>query len=103
MKKLLAAILTLALLISLIPMAMADEEPITLTYFYGAPGDQPYPDNKIYKKIEEEFGITFEMEFLAGDLDEKLGMMCQDPDDLPDLFDGHYPSDHLPVVAKVIL
>ena len=22
---------------------------------------------------------------------------------LPDLFDGHYPSDHLPVVAKVIL
>ena len=74
MRKLLSVLLALCLLGSLlVNFAVAeDQEPITLTYFYGAPGDQPYPDNKIYKKIEEEFGITFEMEFLAGDLDEKL-------------------------------
>ena len=61
MRKLLSVLLALCLLGSLlVPFAVAEEkpEPITLTYFYGAPGDQPYEDNKIYKKIEEEFGIT---------------------------------------------
>ena len=105
MRKLLSVLLTLCLLGSLlVPFAVAeDQEPITLTYFYGAPGDQPYPDNKIYKKIEEEFGITFEMEFLAGDLDEKLGMMCQDPDDLPDLFDGGNSADKILISSGVLI
>lgn len=91
MRKLLSVLLTLVLLGSLlIPFASAEEalEPITLTVFRGDPGDQPYEDNKIYKKIEEEFGITFEFEFLAGDLNETLGLKLQDLDDLPDLFDG---------------
>ena len=88
MKKLLSILLMLALVIALVPAAIAEEEPITLTVFRGDPGDQPYDDNKIYKAIEDEFGIKFEFEFLAGDLDEKLGLMTQDLDDLPDLFDG---------------
>ena len=71
MKKLLAATLALAMAASVIPAlpAVAEEalEPITLTVFRGDPGDQPAEDNKIYKKIEEEFGVTFEFEFLAGD------------------------------------
>ena len=90
MRKLLSVLLTLCLLGSLlVPFAVAEaQEPITLTVFRGDPGDQPYEDNKIYKKIEEEFGIKFEFEFLAGDLNETLGLKLQDLEDLPDLFDG---------------
>ncbi len=66
--------------------------PITLTVFRGDPGDQPTADNKIYKKIEDEFGIKFEFEFLAGDLDETLGLKLQDSN-LPDLFDGGNSAD----------
>jgi len=96
MKKLLSVLLMLALLGTLvIPFAVAeDQEPITLTYFYGGPGDQPNPDNKIYKMIEDEFGIKFEFEFLAGDLDETLGLKLQD-DVYPDLFDGGNSAETL--------
>ena len=98
MKKILAA--TLALAMTAAPLlcvpAYADEapEPITLTVFRGDPGDQPAEDNRAYKKIEEEFGIKFEFEFLAGDLDEKLGMMIAG-EDYPDLFDGGNSADLL--------
>ena len=98
MKKILAA--TLALVIAASPAVPVlaeggeDLEPITLTVFRGDPGDQPADDNKIYKKIEEEFGVTFEFEFLAGDLDEKLGMMIAG-EDYPDLFDGGNSADLL--------
>ena len=97
MRKLLAVLLTLALLGTLmVSFAAAEElEPITLTVFRGDPGDQPYEDNKIYKKIEEEFGVKFEFEFLAGDLDETLGLKLQDLDDLPDLFDGGNSAETL--------
>ncbi|MBR3502664.1 MAG: extracellular solute-binding protein [Clostridia bacterium] len=97
MRKLLSILLVLAMMLALVPAALADGdlEPITLTVFRGDPGDQPYPDNKIYKKIEEEFGVTFEFEFLAGDLDEKLTLMTQDLDDLPDLFDGGNSAEKL--------
>ncbi len=94
MKRMLALILAAILVLSMIPAAMAEEklEPITLTVFRGDPGDQPTADNKIYKKIEEEFGVTFNFEFLAGDLDEKLGMMIAG-EDYPDLFDGGNSAD----------
>ena len=98
MKKLLAATASLAMLAtSLLPTvaALAEEgelEPITLTVFRGDPGDQPADDNKIYKLIEEKFGVSFEFEFLAGDLDEKLGMMIAG-EDYPDLFDGGNSAD----------
>ena len=89
MKKLLAALLTMALIISVLPAALADEAPelITLTVFRGDPGDQPTEDNKIYKLIEEKLGIKFEIEFLAGDLAQTLGLKLAD-DVFPDLFDG---------------
>ncbi len=94
MRKLLSVLLMLCLLGSLlVPFAVAEgEEPITLTVFRGDPGDQPADDNKIYKKIEEEFGIKFEFEFLAGDLDETLGLKIQGQD-FPDLFDGGNSAD----------
>jgi len=94
MKKFLAILMTLALLVSLLPAALAEgaQEPVTLTVFIGDPGDQPTEDNKIYKLIEEEFGIKFEFEFLAGDLDEKLGLMLAN-EDYPDLFCGSNSND----------
>ena len=90
MKKILATLLALAMILALVPAVMAEgaEEPITVTMFCGAPFDQPMDNNKIYKKIEEEFGLKFEFEFLGGDLNEKLNLMCADEDTLPDFFDG---------------
>lgn len=88
MRRILSAILALAMLLSLCSFAAAEgQEPITVTVFRGDPGDQPADDNKIYKMIEEEFGIKFEIEFLAGDLDETLGTKISG-EDYPDLFDG---------------
>ncbi|MBR6030258.1 MAG: extracellular solute-binding protein [Clostridia bacterium] len=97
MKKLVASMLVLAMLVSMVSLlpiaASADAlEPITLTVFRGDPGDQPTDDNKIYKLIEEKFGVKFQFEYLAGDLDEKLGMMIAG-EDYPDLFDGGNSAD----------
>ena len=90
MRKILATLLALAMILALVPAVMAEgaEEPITVTMFVGNPYDQPLEDNKIYKKIEEEFGIKFEFEFLGGDLNEKINLLCSDEEALPDLLDG---------------
>ncbi|MBR0229038.1 MAG: extracellular solute-binding protein [Clostridia bacterium] len=88
MKKFLAALLAIAMLLSMIPAVLAEgQETITLTVFRGDPGDQPTEDNKIYKLIEEKLGLKFEFEFLAGDLAETLNLKIAD-DVYPDLFDG---------------
>lgn len=50
-------------------------EPITLSMFIGEPGQQAAADNKIYKMIKEKTGVTLNMEFLVGDLQQKLGVM----------------------------
>ena len=95
MRKILAALLALAMVLAIVPAVMAESEalePITLTVFRGDPGDQPTDDNKIYKKIEEKFGVTFKFEFLAGDLDETLGLKISGQD-YPDLFDGGNSAD----------
>ena len=43
------------------------------------------------------------MEFLAGDLDEKLGLMCEDLDDLPDLFDGGNSADKILIPSGALI
>ncbi len=96
MRKILAALLALAMILTIVPAVMAEgQEVITVTVFKGDPGDQPTEDNKIYKKIEEELGIKFEFEFLAGNLDETLGIKMSDRDNLPDLFDGSNSAEML--------
>jgi len=96
MKKILAALLALAMVLAIVPAVMAEgQDVITVTVFKGDPGDQPTEDNKIYKKIEEELGIKFEFEFLAGNLDETLGIKISDRDNLPDLFDGSNSAEML--------
>ena len=94
MRKIIAGILAMVMLLSLCSFAVAEQEPITVTVFRGDPGDQPTEDNRIYKKIEEEFGIKFEIEFLAGDLDETLGTKIAG-EDYPDLFDGGNSAEKL--------
>ncbi len=93
MRKLLAGILSLVMILSMCSFAAADEV-LTVTMFVGNPLDQPTNDNKIYKLIEDELGIKFEFEFLAGDLDETLGTKLIG-EDYPDLFDGGNSAEKL--------
>ncbi|WP_438347471.1 ABC transporter substrate-binding protein [Paenibacillus sp. FA6] len=51
------------------------QDPIKISVYNGAPGQVATGSNKIYKKIQEELGATFEMEFLVGDGEQKLGVM----------------------------
>ncbi len=95
MRKVLATLLALAMVLALIPAVMAEGEalePVTLTVFIGDPGDPPAEDNKIYDLIEKEFGVTFEFEYLAGNLDETLGVKIAGKD-YPDLFCGGNSAD----------
>ena len=94
MKRFLSILLTLALLGSLVAVALADDasDVITLTVFRGDPGDQPTEDNKIYKLIEEKFGIKFNFTYLTGDLDQTLSTRLASGS-YPDLFDGGNSAD----------
>jgi putative aldouronate transport system substrate-binding protein len=97
MRKIVALLLTLVILASLtaVPVfASAADEPMTVTVFCGDPRDQPTSDNKIFKMIEEEFGLKFEFEFLAGDLDETLGVKIAGQD-YADLMDGGNSAEKL--------
>jgi putative aldouronate transport system substrate-binding protein len=55
---------------------VSPKNPITISVFIG---DSTIPtataDNKMYKKIKDELGITFNIETLAGDINQKLGVM----------------------------
>ncbi|MEG0741745.1 MAG: sugar ABC transporter substrate-binding protein [Clostridia bacterium] len=84
---LLLALMMLAPLFAIPALAETAEEPITVTVFVGEARDQPNGDNKMFKKIEEAFGLKFEFEFLAGDLNETLGVKIAGQD-YADLMDG---------------
>lgn len=45
---------------------------------------QPPADNRDYKWLEEEFGVTFTWDILNGDKDQKIGTLIASGD-LPDL------------------
>ncbi|MCR5189140.1 MAG: hypothetical protein K6C97_09405, partial [Treponema sp.] len=45
---------------------------------------QPPADNRDYKWMEEEFGVTFTWDILNGDKDQKIGTLIASGD-LPDL------------------
>ena len=95
MRKVLATLLALAMVLALIPAVMADEaapEPITFTVLISDPGEQPDPDNKIYKLIEEKLGITFEFEYVTGNQDEVLGAKVLNKD-YADIISGGNSAD----------
>ncbi|WP_094546283.1 extracellular solute-binding protein [Petroclostridium xylanilyticum] len=62
-------------------------EPITLSVYVNAPGQQPTKDNKIYKLIEEELGVKFQFEYLVGDSKQRFGVMIASGD-YPDIVNG---------------
>ena len=97
MRKLVSLLLALLMLGSMaaIPaMAEGAQDPITVTVFVGDPRDQPTSDNKVFKMIEEQFGLKFEFEFLAGDLNETLGVKIAGQD-YADLMDGGNSAEKL--------
>ena len=97
MKKILATLLALAMLLALVPAVMAEDaaaEPITFTVLISDPGEQPDPDNKISKLIEEKLGITFEFEYVTGNQDEVLGAKVLNKD-YADIISGGNSADIL--------
>ena len=60
------------------------KEPITFTMFQADPGEPPPEDNKIIKRIREMTGVTVEIEYLVGDMEQKVGIMIAGGD-YPDL------------------
>ena len=103
MKKILAALLALAMVLAIVPAVLAEDapQPIVVTVFKGDPGDQPTDDNKMYKKIADELGVTFEIEFLAGDLNQTISLKIAD-DKQPDLFDGGNSAEQVEAADVLI-
>ncbi|TYP76780.1 ABC transporter substrate-binding protein [Paenibacillus methanolicus] len=64
--------------------AAEQTKPVTLSAFISTPNQAPTADNRIYKKIKDELGVSLDMEFLVGDLQQKLGVMIAGGD-YPDL------------------
>ena len=97
MRKLVSILMALTMLATMfaIPaMAETAQDPMTVTVFIGEARDQPTSDNKIFKMIEEQFGLKFEFEFLAGDLNETLGVKIAGQD-YADLMDGGNSAEKL--------
>lgn len=65
-----------------------DNKPVTLSMFIDSPYQQPTNDNKIYKLIKDKTGVSLKMEFLVGDLQQKLGVMIAG-NDYPDIMNGN--------------
>ncbi|MGN0180958.1 MAG: extracellular solute-binding protein [Candidatus Ornithomonoglobus sp.] len=59
----------------------------TYTVFIGDSTEEPSADNKILARMRDELGCEFEFEYLAGNLDEKLGVMIAGGE-YPDLVMG---------------
>ncbi|MBE6359973.1 MAG: extracellular solute-binding protein [Treponema bryantii] len=60
------------------------KKPLNISIFTIQQRQQPPADNKIYKWIEEKFGVTFSFDILVGDKDQKIGVLIASGD-LPDL------------------
>lgn len=67
------------------------QEDITIKVFFPA-GEVPTDDNPTIALMKEELGVTWEMEFLVGDLDERIGLM---------IAGGEYP-DIMPFNQRVV-
>ena len=63
---------------------VGDRKPITLTVFSDAARQQPNPDNKVYKYLQEKLGVTFSWDILVGEIAQKRGVMIAGGD-YPDL------------------
>lgn len=62
----------------------ASKDPITFTMFVGSSEQGPTSNNTKVKQIQEMTGVTVDIEFLVGDLEQKMGVMIASGD-YPDL------------------
>lgn len=66
-------------------------EPVTITAFYES-GEVPTDDNLLSALMKEDLGVTLDVEYLVGDLDERIGLMTAA---------GEYP-DIMPFNQRVV-
>ena len=66
------------------PKKAKKQKPMNISIFTIQQRQQPPADNKAYKWIEENFGVTFSFDILVGDKDQKIGVLIASGD-LPDL------------------
>ena len=64
--------------------ASGKKQPLNISVFTIQQRQQPPADNKMYKWLEEKFGVTFNWDILVGDKDQKIGVLIASGD-LPDL------------------
>lgn len=90
MKKTLLVLVMIVLSLSLVfaggkkETKKADDGKLEISVFSIQQRELPTADNKIYKWIENKFGVTFKWDILVGDKDQKIGVMIASGD-LPDL------------------
>ena len=85
MKKLMTVALAAMLALTMVGCkGGAKKQNLNISVFTIQQRQQPPADNKIYKWIEEKFGVTFSWDILVGDKDQKIGVLIASGD-LPDL------------------
>ena len=84
-KRVIAVIAIVALLSTLVFAKKAkNSKKMEISVFTIQQKQQPPKNNRIYKWIEENFGVTFSWDILVGDKDQKIGVLIASGD-LPDL------------------
>ncbi len=89
MKKLITALCVLAIATTALCAApkakkAKKSKAMNISVFTIQQRQQPPADNKMYKWIEDTFGVTFSWDILVGDKDQKIGVLIASGD-LPDL------------------
>ena len=84
MKKSLLIGMSLLMALSLVGCKGAKKSAMNVSVFTIQQRQQPPEDNKVYKWIEEKFGVTFTWDILVGDKDQKIGMLIASGD-VPDM------------------
>jgi len=85
MKKVMTIVLTALLALSMVGCGGAGKgKKLDISVFTLQQREQPPADNRDYKWLEEEFGVTFTWDILNGDKDQKIGTIIASGD-LPDL------------------
>jgi len=79
-----AAVLALSLVGCKGGSSNGKKDALNISVFTIQQREQPPADNKTYKWIEDNFGVTFSWDILVGDKDQKIGLLIASGD-LPDL------------------
>lgn len=74
------AAISLALSLSLTVGAFAADPPLNISVFTMENYPVPSKDNRMYKLIQEKFGVTFTWDIAVGNVDQKVGVMIAGQD-----------------------